>query len=48
MMKRLKSKIAVSTVYDTPIVRAGFTNRLYRLKPSASRSKGASSKLWYA
>jgi len=25
---------------------AGFTNWLYRLKPRASRSKGASSKLW--
>jgi len=28
--------------------RARFTNRLYRLKPRASRSKGGSSKLWYA
>jgi len=27
---------------------AGFTNRLCRLKPRASRSKGPSSKLWYA
>jgi len=27
---------------------AGFTYRLYRLKPRASRSKGASDKLWYA
>jgi len=30
------------------IPRAGFTYRFYRLKPRASRSKGASSKLWYA
>jgi len=28
--------------------RAGFTYRLYRLKPRVSRSKGASRKLWYA
>jgi len=28
--------------------RVGFTNRLCRLKPRASRSKGASSKVWYA
>jgi len=28
--------------------RAGFTYRLYRLKPRASRSNGASNKLWYA
>jgi len=28
--------------------RAGFTYRLYRLKPWASRSKGTSNKLWYA
>jgi len=28
--------------------RAGFTNKLCRLKPRASRSKGASSKLWFA
>ena len=26
---------------------AGFTYRLYRLEPRASRSKGASRKLWY-
>jgi len=26
----------------------GFTYRLYRVKAWASRSKGASSKLWYA
>jgi len=26
----------------------GFTYRLYRLQPRASRSKGASNKLWYA
>jgi len=25
----------------------GFTYRLYSLKPRASRSKGASNKLWY-
>ena len=29
-------------------ISAGFTYRLYRLKPRASRSKGASNKLWYA
>jgi len=29
-------------------LRAGFSNRLCKLKPRASRSKGASSKLWYA
>jgi len=28
--------------------RAGFTYRVYRLKPRASRSKGTSKKLWYA
>jgi len=28
--------------------RVGFTYRLYGLKPGASRSKGASKKLWYA
>jgi len=27
---------------------AGFAYKLYRLKPRASRSKGASNKLWYA
>jgi len=27
-------------------LRAVFTNRLYRLKPRASISKGASNKLW--
>jgi len=27
-------------------LRAVFTNRLYRLKPRASRSKAASNKLW--
>jgi len=31
-----------------PIVRAGFIYRLSRLKPRVSRSKGASSKPWYA
>jgi len=36
------------TLYHMSVFRAGFTNRLCRLKPRASRSKGASSKLWYA
>jgi len=27
-------------------LRAGFTNRLYKLKPRTSRSKGVSNKLW--
>jgi len=30
------------------VIRAGFTYRLCRLKPRASRCKGASRKLWYA
>jgi len=30
------------------LISGGFTYRLYRLKPRASRSKGASNKLWYA
>jgi len=34
--------------YVEVIIRAGFTNRLCRLKPRASRSKGTSSKLCYA
>jgi len=29
-------------------LRVGFAYRLYRLRPRASRSKGASNKLWYA
>jgi len=29
-------------------LRTGFTNRLCRLKPRASRSKEPSNKLWYA
>jgi len=35
----------VHYLFDT---RAGFTNRLCRLKSRASRSKGTSSELWYA
>jgi len=35
-------------VHESESTRAGFTNRLYKLKPRASRSMGASSKLWYA
>jgi len=33
--------------YVMSLSRAGVTNRLYRLKPRVSRSKGASNKLWY-
>jgi len=56
---RLPGKVHISGVGRPLIVvakflkkhfldRAGFANRLCRLKPRASRSEGASNKLWYA
>jgi len=42
------NKPAKELVSAHAVGRAGCTNRLCRLKPRASRSKGDSNKLWYA
>ena len=44
----LRITMVVGGPFESRVGRAGLTYRLYRLKPRASRSKGASSELWYA